>query len=71
MGTSNRALHIRLSEESQDRGEGALAISITFTSLAAFSVAARLYTRGALVKKIGPDDWTCLVSLVCHGWDLG
>ncbi|PGH33738.1 hypothetical protein GX50_03478 [[Emmonsia] crescens] len=64
MGTSNRALHIRLSEESQDRGEGALAISITFTSLAAFSVAARLYTRGALVKKIGPDDWTCLVSLI-------
>lgn len=65
METSNWAMQNGLSEESEDKAKDALILSITFTSLAVFFVSARLYTRGFLVKKIGSDDWTCLVSLVC------
>ncbi|QSS60326.1 integral membrane protein [Histoplasma capsulatum] len=63
METSNWAMQNGLSEESEDKAKDALILSITFTSLAVFFVSARLYTRGFLVKKIGSDDWTCLVSL--------
>ncbi|KLJ11747.1 hypothetical protein EMPG_13098 [Blastomyces silverae] len=64
METSDRTIYIRLSKESEDKGEHALVVTTTFTSLAALAVAARFYTRGLLVKKIGPDDWTCLVALI-------
>ncbi|OJD25821.1 hypothetical protein ACJ73_02808 [Blastomyces percursus] len=64
METLNRTMHIRLSKESEDKGKHALIVTTTFTSLAALLVAARFYTRGLLVKKIGSDDWTCLVSLM-------
>ncbi|EGC43439.1 integral membrane protein [Histoplasma capsulatum var. duboisii H88] len=64
METSNLAMQNGLSEESEDKAKDALILSITFTSLAVFFVSARLYTRGFLVKKIGSDDWTCLVSLI-------
>ncbi|OAX81314.1 hypothetical protein ACJ72_04349 [Emergomyces africanus] len=56
--------YIHLSAESEDRGRVAFAVGITVTSLAALFVAARLYTRSLLVKKVGADDWTCLVSLI-------
>ncbi|OJD19757.1 hypothetical protein AJ78_00256 [Emergomyces pasteurianus Ep9510] len=64
MEISNGEKHIHLSEASEDRGHTAFAVGITVTSLAAFFVAARFYTRRVLVKKLGADDWTCLVSLI-------
>jgi hypothetical protein len=46
------------------RGQNALNISIIFTSLATFIVAVRVYARGFLVKQIGADDITIIISLV-------
>jgi hypothetical protein len=46
------------------RGQQSLNISIVFTSLAAFTVAVRFYSRKFLVKRIGLDDWFILISLV-------
>ncbi|KAL2374507.1 hypothetical protein RJZ57_000989 [Blastomyces gilchristii] len=72
METSNRTMYIRLRKESEDKGEHALIVTTTFTSLAASLVAARFYTWGLLVKKIGSDDWTCLIlSIVFMGLLIG
>ncbi|KAN0083885.1 putative integral membrane protein [Elaphomyces granulatus] len=46
------------------RGRQTLNIGIIFTSLATFTVAIRIYTRMHLVKHMGLDDLTILVSLV-------
>lgn len=53
------------------RGGRALAASITFTFLATCAVAARLYTRMKIIRRIEPNDWMVLVALVyfqiyCH-----
>ncbi|PGH07999.1 hypothetical protein GX51_01439 [Blastomyces parvus] len=64
METSTGTTYIHLVNEAENKGGHALVVSTTFTSLAALLVAARFYTRGLLVKKIGLDDWTCLVALI-------
>jgi hypothetical protein len=46
------------------RGRQTLNIAIVFTSLATFTVAIRVYSRMRLVKHMGLDDLTILVSLV-------
>lgn len=46
------------------RGRQALTTSAVFTCLATLFVAIRIYTRAFLVKQMGADDWTILVSLV-------
>ena len=46
------------------RGRKALTTSAIFTSLATFFVVLRIYTRAFLVKQMGADDWSILVSLV-------
>jgi hypothetical protein len=46
------------------RGRQALAVSGVFTCLATFLAAVRIYTRAYMVKQLGADDWTILVSLV-------
>ncbi|KAL4932780.1 putative integral membrane protein [Aspergillus undulatus] len=45
------------------RGQHALAVSAIFTSLATVFTLVRMYTRAFLVKQIGADDWTILISL--------
>jgi hypothetical protein len=40
-------------------------ISVGFASVAALFVAGRLYTRGAILRCIGKDDWSILVATVC------
>ncbi|KAF7590613.1 hypothetical protein BBP40_002608 [Aspergillus hancockii] len=45
------------------RGRHALSVTIVFTCLATCVTAARIYTRVFLVKQMGADDWTILVSL--------
>ncbi|KAL4804535.1 hypothetical protein BDV18DRAFT_32516 [Aspergillus unguis] len=45
------------------RGQHALAISAIFTSLATFLTGVRIYTRVFMVKQMGSDDWTILLSL--------
>ncbi|KAL3452563.1 hypothetical protein BJX65DRAFT_266482 [Aspergillus insuetus] len=45
------------------RGRQALAVSGVFTCLATFLAAVRIYTRAYMVKQLGADDWTILVSL--------
>ncbi|KAL4955291.1 hypothetical protein BDW69DRAFT_121600 [Aspergillus filifer] len=45
------------------RGRHALAVSTIFTSLATVFTAVRIYTKVFMVKQIGADDWTILVSL--------
>ncbi|EAU33640.1 conserved hypothetical protein [Aspergillus terreus NIH2624] len=46
------------------RGQHALTVSAVFTSLATFFTILRIYTRAFIVKQMGADDWTILVSLV-------
>ncbi|KAJ5460752.1 uncharacterized protein N7458_002304 [Penicillium daleae] len=48
---------------STPRGRSALAVSIVFTSLATAMVLVRIYTRAVMVKQMGPDDYTILISL--------
>ncbi|KAL4817528.1 hypothetical protein BDW67DRAFT_30499 [Aspergillus spinulosporus] len=45
-------------------GRHALAISAVFTCLATALAAIRIYTRAFLVKQMGSDDWTIIISLV-------
>ncbi|KAE8372003.1 hypothetical protein BDV26DRAFT_302326 [Aspergillus bertholletiae] len=47
------------------RGRHALSISIAFTCLATCATALRIYTRAFIVKQLGIDDWTIVLSLVC------
>lgn len=42
-------------------------VGVGFLSAAAVFVALRFYTRGAILKNIGKDDWTMLVALVRFG----
>jgi hypothetical protein len=39
-------------------------VAVGFLSAAALFMALRFYTRGAILKNIGKDDWTMLVALV-------
>ncbi|KAF7586683.1 hypothetical protein BBP40_008489 [Aspergillus hancockii] len=45
------------------RGRHALTISIVFTCLSTLFSALRIFTRVFIVKQMGADDWTILVSL--------
>jgi hypothetical protein len=42
-------------------------VAVGFLSAAAVFMALRFYTRGAILKNIGKDDWTMLVALVRVG----
>ncbi|KAL4737606.1 hypothetical protein BDV11DRAFT_216601 [Aspergillus similis] len=44
-------------------GTQGLIISIVFTSLAAFSVLARVYTRSKLIKRMEANDWMIVIAL--------
>ncbi|KAL3464054.1 hypothetical protein BJX64DRAFT_102243 [Aspergillus heterothallicus] len=45
------------------RGRQALAVSGIFTCLATLLTVVRIYTRAYMVKQVGADDWTILISL--------
>ncbi|KAL4759500.1 uncharacterized protein BDW70DRAFT_161601 [Aspergillus foveolatus] len=45
-------------------GTQGLVISIVFTSLAAFLVLARVYTRTKLIKRMEPNDWMIIIALI-------
>jgi hypothetical protein len=47
-----------------DIGMGALVPTVVFCTLALIVVLARLYTRGFLVKAIGPEDGLVCISMV-------
>lgn len=47
-----------------DGGKRGLSISVVFTSLATIFVAARVYTRTRLMKRMEPNDWMILIALV-------
>lgn len=49
----------------EDRGDAAIAVFWTLTSIATVIVAARFYARW-LIRGIGLDDWMILVSLVSN-----
>ncbi|KAL4922250.1 hypothetical protein BDW62DRAFT_196942 [Aspergillus aurantiobrunneus] len=53
------------------RGRHALAVSVVFTCLATLLSAVRIYTRAFMVKQMGADDWTILVSLAFSWAFLG
>jgi hypothetical protein len=53
--------HIR----TETNGPLVTGISVGFVSVAALFVAGRLYTRGAILRCIGKDDWSILVATVC------
>ena len=40
-------------------------ISVGFVSVAALFVVGRLYTRAAILRCIGKDDWSILIATVC------
>lgn len=46
------------------RGRVALVTTAVLTSISAFVVALRFFTRVWLVKYVGRDDWTILAALV-------
>lgn len=46
------------------RGAQGMTVSIAFTVLATGFVAARLYTRVKLLRKIESNDWMVIVALV-------
>lgn len=46
------------------RGAQGFAISVIFTSLATGFVAARLYTRTKLMRRMESNDWMIVIALV-------
>ncbi|KAL1867036.1 hypothetical protein Plec18167_008827 [Paecilomyces lecythidis] len=53
------------------RGARALACSLIFTSLATCVVAARIYTRRKIMRKIEPNDWMVMIALLFSYLFLG
>ena len=68
--TGSSLTKMAMSEWSTSRGQGAVAASAVFTSLATILAGIRVYTRAFIVKKIGIDDWIVLVAVVSslHRW---
>ena len=48
----------------EDRAPLILAVLITGTAIATIIVALRFWVRGYILRKVGPDDWVVLASLV-------
>lgn len=46
------------------RGAQEMAVSVMFTTLASCFVAARLYTRISLMKRMEKNDWMVVIALV-------
>ncbi|PNS15537.1 hypothetical protein CAC42_796 [Sphaceloma murrayae] len=49
----------------ESRSDQSSITSIAFVAVAGFFVALRMFTRGVVVRNIGPEDWTILVAWVC------
>ena len=47
------------------RGKRAMVVTAVLTTLAAVTVAMRLFARIRLVKNTGREDWSILFALVC------
>ncbi|KAL5355418.1 integral membrane protein [Aspergillus floccosus] len=62
-------LHVLLPREERGQsyfshgGKRGLSISVVFTGLATIFVAARVYTRTRLMKRMEPNDWMILIAL--------
>jgi len=63
-GPVNHILPREASAGMSPRGIQALIITVVLTSIAAFFVGLRLFTRVGLVKLMGREDWTILLSMV-------
>ena len=50
----------------QDRAPAVIASIVVVTALSTLFVAARLYVRGGIIKRLQPDDYIIMVSLVRH-----
>ena len=48
----------------KNRGPEIIAIFCSLTTIAAITVALRLWTRSQIVRKVGADDWLMAVALV-------
>lgn len=48
------------------RGVQGLTVSVVFTALATCFVAARMYTRIKLMRKVEANDWMVIIALVCR-----
>lgn len=51
-------------DDAQKRGHRALVVTAVLTAISCVIVAIRLYARVGLIKFMGREDWTILVSLV-------
>lgn len=52
-------------DDAASRGRRALVVTAVLTAISVVVVAMRLYARVGLIKIMGREDWTILVSLVC------
>lgn len=57
-------------DDAEERGHRALVVTAVLTALSIVVVAMRLYARAGLIKFMGREDWTILVSLVGVPWDI-
>lgn len=57
----------RREDASVARGNRALVVTAVLTALSILVVAMRVYARMALIKMMGREDWTIVISLVSLG----
>lgn len=67
-GLEHHMLYPR-ADHAEERGHRALVVTAVLTALSVVIVAIRLYARVGLIKFMGREDWTILVSLVWISWD--
>jgi len=54
----------RRKDASVARGNRALVVTAVLTALSIVVVSMRVYARAALIKMMGREDWTIVISLV-------
>lgn len=69
-GLGDDLLHPR-TNSGASRGHQAMVVTIVLTVISILTVAIRIYARVGLIKIMGREDWTILVSLVSLTLDGG
>lgn len=68
-GLGDDLLHPR-NNVGSSRGHQAMVVTIVLTIISILTVAIRIYARVGLIKIMGREDWTILVSLVSLTLDI-
>ena len=50
--------------DNESRGSQSIAVSIAFTAVAAAFLSLRLWTRLAIVRNFGPEDWIIIAACI-------